>query len=113
MAILPQGYFGLMFLKHYTKLSDEKLLERFNTGWAIQMFCGALLSDNEMIRDNSFISSVLGFFGECVDFEEFQRKIIENWKEEIPEKNVLLEDATCYEVYIRFLTDVKLPLEAC
>lgn len=27
----PQGYFGLMFLKHYTKLSDEKLLERFNT----------------------------------------------------------------------------------
>lgn len=27
----PQGYFGLMFLKDYTKLSDEKLLERFNT----------------------------------------------------------------------------------
>jgi len=26
-----QGYFGLMFLKHYTGLSDEKLLERFNT----------------------------------------------------------------------------------
>jgi transposase, IS5 family len=31
-----QGYFGLMFLKHYTKLSDEKLLERFNTDWAMQ-----------------------------------------------------------------------------
>ena len=26
-----QGYFGLMFLMHYLKLSDEKLLERFNT----------------------------------------------------------------------------------
>jgi hypothetical protein len=26
-----QGYFGLMFLKHYLKLSDEKLLERLNT----------------------------------------------------------------------------------
>jgi transposase, IS5 family len=109
----PQGYFGLMFLKHYTKLSDEKLLERFNTDWAIQMFCGALLSDNEMIRDNSFVSSVRGFLGGCVDFEEFQRKIIENWKEEIPDKNVLLEDATCYEVYIRFPTDVKLLWEAC
>ena len=47
-----QGYFGLMFLKHYLKLSDEKLLERFNTDWAIQLFCGTLLSDNEMIRDN-------------------------------------------------------------
>ena len=109
----PQGYFGLMFLKHYTKLSDEKLLERFNTDWAIQMFCGALLSDNEMIRDNSFVSSVRGFLGGCVDFEEFQRKIIENWKQEIPDKNLLLEDATCYEVYIRFPTDVKLLWEAC
>jgi hypothetical protein len=34
----PEGYFGLMFLKHYLKLSDEKRLERFNTDWAIQMF---------------------------------------------------------------------------
>ena len=32
----PEGYLGLMFLKHYTKLSDEKLLERFNTDWAMQ-----------------------------------------------------------------------------
>ena len=109
----PQGYFGLMFLKHYLKLSDEKLLERFNTDWAIQMFCGTLLSDNEMIRDNSFVSSVRGFLGGCIDFKEFQDKIIGNWKGEIPDKNVLLEDATCYEVYIRFPTDVKLLWEAC
>jgi transposase, IS5 family len=51
--------------------------------------------------------------GGCLDFEEFQSKIIENWKEEIPDKNVLLEDATCYEVYIRFPTDTKLLWEAC
>ncbi|MFN3488072.1 MAG: transposase, partial [Emticicia sp.] len=42
-----QGYFGLMFLKHYAKLSDKKLLERFNTDWAMKMFCGTLLTDNE------------------------------------------------------------------
>src|SRR5690606_36281372 len=53
-----QGYFGMMFLKHYTGLSDEKLLDRFNTDWAMQMFCGTLLSDNECIRDNSFVSKV-------------------------------------------------------
>ena len=109
----PQGYFGLMFLKHYLKLSDEKLLERFNTDWAIQMFCGVLLPDNKMIRDNSFVSSVRGFLGEYVDFEAFQQKIIANWKDEIPDKNVLLEDATCYEVYVRFPTDVKLLWESC
>ena len=101
----PQGYFGLMFLKHYLKLSDEKLLERFNTDWAIQMFCNVLLSDNEIIKDNSFVSKVRGYLGKYVDFEEFQHKIIENWKDEIPDKNILLEDATCYEVYIRFSTD--------
>lgn len=109
----PQGYFGLMFLKHYLKLSDEKLLERFNTDWAIQMFCNVLLSDNEMIKDNSFVSKVRGYLGKHVDFEEFQHKIIENWKDEIPDKNILLEDATCYEVYIRFPTDVKLIWESC
>jgi hypothetical protein len=109
----PQGYFGMMFLKHFTKLSDEKLLERFNTDWAMQMFCGVLLSDNEMIKDNSFVSSIRSFLGRCLDFEAFQGKIIENWKEEIPDKNVLLEDATCYEIHLRFPTDVKLLWEAC
>ena len=39
------------------------------------------------------------------NFEEFQRKIIKNWREEIPDKTILLQDATCYEVYIRFPTD--------
>lgn len=54
------GYFGMMFLKHYTGFSDEKLLDRLNTErsaaqrWVMQMFCGTLLSDNKAIRDNSF-----------------------------------------------------------
>jgi transposase, IS5 family len=108
-----QGYFGLMFLKHYLKVSDEKLLERFNTDWAMQMFCGTLLADNEMIKDNSFVSSVRGFLGNCLNFEAFQEKIIANWKGELPDKNVLLEDASCYEIYIRFPTDVKLLWESC
>lgn len=66
--------------------------------WAIQMFCGTLLSDNEMIRDNSFVSGVRSFLGEHVDFEAFQQKIIKNWEQEIPDKNVLLEDATASAV---------------
>jgi hypothetical protein len=108
-----QGYFGLMFLKHYLKLSDEKLLERFNTDWAMQLFCGTLLADNERIRDNSFVSKARSYLGKHVNFEEFQRKIIENWRDEIPDKTILLQDATCYEVYIRFPTDIKLLWESC
>jgi len=108
-----QGYFGLMFLKHYTKLSDEKLLERFNTDWAMQMFCGVLLTDNEMIRDNAFVSNVRTYLGKHIDFEAFQKSMISHWKLEIPDTKVALMDATCYEVYIRFPTDVKLLWESC
>src|SRR5690606_31306826 len=108
-----QGYFGMMFLKHYTGLSDEKLLDRFNTDWAMQMFCGTLLSDNECIRDNSFVSKVRMYLARTVDMLAAQKVLISGWKGEIPDKNVVLMDATCYEGYIRFPTDVKLLWEGC
>lgn len=108
-----QGYFGLMILKHYLKLSDEKLLERFNTDWAMQMFCGVQLADNELIRDNAFVSNVRTYLGKHMDLEDFQQSLIAHWKDEIPDKQVVLMDATCYESYIRFPTDVKLLWESC
>ncbi|MCP9768349.1 transposase [Lacihabitans sp. LS3-19] len=58
-SYLPKaGYFGLMFLKHYTGLSDEKLMAAFQTNFSYQMFCGCRLKLNEVIRDNAFISRV-------------------------------------------------------
>lgn len=79
----------------------------------MQMFCGVLLTDNEFIKDNSFVSSVRSYLGRHIDLESFQSKMVENWKEDLPEKNVMLADATCYEVYIRFPTDVKIIWECC
>jgi len=108
-----KGLFGLMFLKHYTGLSDEKLIARFNTDWAMQMFCGTQLADNESIRDNSFVSRVRSYLGRHVDFEQFQQKLLRHWKSEIPSQNVLMMDATCYEVHLRFPTDAKLLWESC
>ncbi|MEA5261062.1 transposase [Arcicella aquatica] len=108
-----KGLFGLMLLKHYTGLSDEKLLESFHTNWAMQIFCGTLLADNERIKDNAFVSRVRSYLGNHLDLNLFQSVMINNWKGEIPDKNVLLMDATCYEVYLRIPTDVKLLWEAC
>ncbi|MEA5261075.1 transposase, partial [Arcicella aquatica] len=108
-----KGLFGMMFLKHYTGLSDEKLLEQFHTNWAMQMFCGTLLADNESIKDNAFVSRVRSYLGEYLDLNLFQSVMINSWKAEIPDKNVLLMDATCYEVYLRIPTHVKLLWEAC
>jgi IS5 family transposase len=109
----PEGYFGLMFLKHYLKLSDEKLLERLNTDWAIQMFCGVLFDDTQMIRDNAFVSNVRTYLAKHIDLSAFQQALITHWKGEISDKQVVLMDASCYEVYIRFPTDVKLLWESC
>jgi transposase, IS5 family len=110
----PQGLFGLMFLKHYTSLSDEKLMERFHTDWAMQLFCGVLLQENERIRDNAFVSKVRSYLSNHLDLNQLQQKLIENWKKQgLVDTHILMMDATCYESYIRYPTDVKLLWECC
>lgn len=43
------GKMALQFLKPYLGLSDEKLLERINTDWALQLFCGLQLKAGECL----------------------------------------------------------------
>jgi transposase, IS5 family len=52
-----KGGIALLLLKHYTGLSDEMLIERINTDWCMQMFCGMLLKPHEQIRDKNLPSS--------------------------------------------------------
>src|SRR6266446_5474373 len=46
-----KGGIGLQMLKHYLQISDELLIQRINTDWAMQLFCGILLKPGEQIRD--------------------------------------------------------------
>lgn len=108
-----KGLFGLMFLKHYTGLSDEKLVDRFNTDWAMQLFCGVLLAENESIKDNSFVSRIRSYLAKHVSVEQMQQKMLEKWKPNLENSHVMLADATAYESYIRYPTDVKLLWECC
>lgn len=113
-SYLPrQGYFGLMFLKHYTGLSDEKLLAGFQTNWAYQMFCGCRLKVGEVIRDNAFVSRIRSFLSKHCDILKVQNVLISAWKGKLENTNAMLMDATCYEVHMRFPTDVKLLWESC
>ncbi len=59
-----RGMFGLMFLKHLVDTSDEKLIDRFNTDWSLQLFCGKLLAEGEMVRDQAMVSRVRGYLAE-------------------------------------------------
>lgn len=47
-----------MLLKHYSGLSDEKVVERLNTYWAYQAFCHLTLLPGELIKDRSLVTLV-------------------------------------------------------
>lgn len=97
-----------MFLKHYTGLSDDKLLAAFQTNLAYQMFCGCRLKVGETIRDNAFVSRIHTFLARYCDMQKVENVLINAWKGKLESTNVVLMDATCYEVHMRFPTDVKL-----
>lgn len=106
--LTPQGAFALMFLKHYTNLSDRQLINHLNTNWAMQFFCGIQLKEDEMIKDKGMPSRIRGFIAEHVDIEDIQKVLIDNWKDDMNNLHVQLNDATAYESYIKFPTDTKL-----
>lgn len=108
-----KGMLGLMFLKSYLSISDEKLVERFNTDWSLQLFCGKLLADDEQIRDKAILSRIRTYISENSDWQQVQKVLIGHWKHDMENTHVLLMDATCYESYIRYPTDVKLLWECC
>ena len=104
----PEGMFGLMFLKHYTQLSDRKLIEQLNTNWAMQYFCNIQLGINEMIKDKDLPSRVRGFIANNIEWENIQEVLLKEWKGDIKNQHIQMNDATVYESYAKYPTDVKL-----
>lgn len=77
------------------------------------MFCGCRLKVGEVIRDNAFVSRIRTFLARHCDMRKIQRVLIDAWKGKMENTNVVLMDATCYEVHMKFPTDVKLLWESC
>lgn len=108
-----KGMFALMFLKAYLNVSDKHLIERFNTDWGLQIFCGKMLKEDKQIRDITIMTRIRSYIEENCEWEQIQDVLINHWKRDVNNAQVLLMDATCYESYIRFPTDVKLLWECC
>jgi len=102
-----------MFLKHYLKLSDESLIERINTDWAMQQFCGISLKPTEVIKDVNLPSYWRGYIGQHLDIEELQTIAAEHWKPFMQNTQISSEDATCYESNITHPTPVKIVWQSC
>jgi hypothetical protein len=108
-----RGGIALQFLKHYLQLSDELLMERINTDWSMQLFCGILLHPGEKIRDTNLPSWWRSYIGGRLNIDEMQKEFAAHWKPFMEETGIGMQDATCYESRISFPTDVKLIWNCC
>lgn len=104
-----EGGIGLMFLKSYLKLSDAKIIDQMNCGnWAMQYFCGIRLKEGEQIKDRTIVSRWRVKLGQYLKMEEIQQILVRAWSGDIGDQEANVSDATCYESYVRYPTDVKL-----
>lgn len=103
-----EGGLGLMFLKHYTGLSDQKLILRLNTDWHFQLFCGLAPRIDYGIKDKDMVGRWRRFFADRMDLEELQSRLAVSWQADLQHPQLSMQDATVYESYIKFPSDVKL-----
>jgi len=108
-----KGAIGLMILKHYLNVSDEILIERINTDWSMQLFCGIRLREDECIADTNLPSYWRGYLGRHLDINVLQKQLAAYWKPYMEQTQIGMQDATCYESRIAHPTDIKLLWQCC
>ena len=108
-----EGEIALMFLKAYTGLSDDGLIELLNGSIHMQMFCGVLIDPANPIKDGKIVSAIRNRLARLLDIDSLQDILYAKWKDSLKDKDLCLTDATCYESYLRFPTDIKLLWECC
>ncbi|MEI9809725.1 MAG: DDE transposase [Bacteroidota bacterium] len=108
-----KGGIGLLVLKHYLQLSDDLLIQRINTDWSMQLFCGILLRPEQRIRDTNLPSWWRTYIGKRLDIDAMQTALAKYWKPFMEQTGIGMQDATCYESRISYPTDVKLIWNCC
>ena len=75
-----EGGIGLLIAKHYLQLSDAMLIERLNTDWALQMFCGIRLRTDEKIKDDDLPGRWRGYLGRHLNIDKWQIHLVRDWR---------------------------------
>jgi len=101
-----------MFLKHYCGCSDRKLVEQFNGNIHYQIFCDTILEPGEFISNYKVVSQIRCEIAENLAIDELESYLMEHWRPHMNDLDSITCDATCYESYIRYPTDVKLLWES-
>lgn len=109
----PEGEIALMFLKPYTGMSDDGLVEMLNGNIHMQMFCGVLIDPSNPIKDGKIVSAIRNRLAAYLDIKSLQKILYDRWAPQLQDKDMMLTDATCYESLLRYPTDIKLLWECC
>jgi len=107
----PRGKLALMFLKHYACVSDRKLIEQLNANLDYQIFCDLIIPPTGRITNFKIVSEIRCELSDKLDELEVQKVLADYWRPYCENKNSITCDATCYESYVRYPTDVKLLYE--
>jgi len=102
-----------MIAKHYLQVSDAMLIERLNTDWSLQLFCGIRLRADEKIRDEDLAGRWRMYLAKHLDIDKWQVHLAAAWKADMEQTHVGFTDATCYESYVTYPTDAKLIWKCC
>jgi hypothetical protein len=111
-----EGGIALMIAKHYLQISDALLIERLNTDWALQLFCGIRLKPYEVIKDDALPGRWRKYLGQHLDMtniDKWQKCLAQEWKVDMSNTQMGFTDATCYESYITYPIDTKLIWKCC
>lgn len=108
-----EGGIALLIAKHYLQRSDSMLIERLNTDWSLQLFCGIRLKADEKIKDDDLAGRWRSYLGKHLNIDQWQVHLVSAWKDDMNQTQVGFTDATCYESYITYPTDAKLIWKCC
>lgn len=107
----PEGEIALMFLKPYTRLSDDGLIEMLNGSIHMQMFCGVLIDPSNPIRNGKIVSAIRNRLAPALDIVRQQSVLYKKWEALLKDKDLCISGATRYESRLRYPTDIKLMWE--
>ena len=69
----PEGEIALMFLKPYTGMSDDGLVEMLNGNIHMQMFCGVLIDPANPLKDGKIVSAIRNRLAPYLDLKSLQK----------------------------------------
>lgn len=109
----PEGEIALMFLKPYTGMSDDGLVEMLNGNIHMQIVCGILIDPANPIKNGKIVSAIRNRLAAYQDIRPLQKILYDKWEGQLENKDMMLTDATCYECLLHYPTDIKLLWECC